>query len=487
MKRTKLTALFLAILLTLTAVSCGSGAENPPETTASDDETTTIEETTTGVLTDSVPKLDFEGTEFRTIEQENVKTPFALEESDGDVVNDAIWARARAAEERFNVTIVPTVMQWYTDLSSTITKAVMSGSDEYDLVFGQMYQTGADAQQGIFADWNQVPYVNFVNPWYVKSINEASVGDKLYMLESELSITYFQQTWMMLYNKTKAAEMQDFPNLYKLVDEGKWTLDELNRLSADVYRDVNGNGERDNDDFYGFAGTPGGCLLAAFVYGAKGKIVELDSDLNVKTHINSEHTINVLGKMSKLFHANEGTIVKTDALSKTRKELFPKSRVLFEAMQVNDLINSDFGMRNMSDEFGVLPLPKYDEAQEEYYTAVDGGASVMVIPTTAKNLEMIGALTEAMSAYSYNNVTPVYIGVAIEQKGTRDEESIRMMREILDSRVITFDYLFDGSQGWVMKLPTIIKDDTSITSTIQSNMNSMTAYYEGIIDFMTKK
>ena len=135
----------------------------------------------------------------------------------------------------------------------------------------------------------------------------------------------------------------------------------------------------------------------------------------------------------------------------------------------------------------MLPLPKYDEAQEEYYTVVDGGASVMVIPTTAKNLGMIGALTEAMSAYSYNNVTPVYIGVAIEQKGTRDEESIRMMREILDSRVIDFAYLFDGFNGWVTKLPAIVSEGDSITSTIQSNMNSMTAYYEGIIDFMTKK
>ena len=482
MKKNKLTTTALVLTLALAAVSCGSGTESKPETTAPDGENKTSEETTTGVLTDSVPKLDFKGAEFRTIEQEGVKTPFSLEENDGDVVNDALWKRARAAEERFNVTILPTDRKAY-----SVPKAAMSGSDEYDLIFGQMYQSGADAQQGVFTDWNQVPYVNFVNPWYVKSINEASVGDKLYMLESELSITYFQQTWMMLYNKTKAAEMQDFPDLYKLVDEGKWTLDELNRLSADVYRDVNGNGERDDDDFYGFAGTPGGCLLAAFVYGANGKIVELDSNLKVNTYINSERTVDILGKLYKLFYANEGTTVRDGAFAKIRKELFPKSRVLFEAMQVNDLLNPDFDMRNMSDEFGVLPLPKYDEAQEEYYTVVDGGASVMLIPTTAKNLEMIGALTEAMSAYSYNNVTPVYIGVAIEQKGTRDEESIRMMREILDSRVIDFAYLFDGFNGWVTKLPAIVSEGDSITSTIQSNMNSMTAYYEGIIDFMTKK
>lgn len=91
--------------------------------------------------------------------------------------------------------------------------------------------------------------------------------------------------------------------------------------------------------------------------------------------ITSEKTLDVLGKLSKLFCSNSGTITKTDALSKTRRELFPKGVVLFEAMQVNDLLREDFGLRNMSDEFGVLPLPKYDEKQEEYYTVVDGGAS----------------------------------------------------------------------------------------------------------------
>lgn len=155
-------------------------------------------------------------------------------------------------------------------------------------------------------------------------------------------------------------------------------------------------------------------------------------------------------------------------------------------MQVNDLVNPDFNMRNMADEFGVLPLPKYDETQEEYRTVVDGGASVMVVPTTAKNLEMIGALTEAMSAYSYSDVIPVYIGVAIEQKGTRDEESIKMLREILDSRVIDFAYLYNGWKGWVTKLSKIIRDENTVVSTIKSQFEAVTAHYESVIDFLTE-
>ena len=481
----------LALLTASAAVGCGDNGAEPSQTSAQTDGASTNgasgEETASGILTDRVPTLDFKGAEFRTLEQNSVATyELSPEENDGDVVSDAIWNRARSMEERFNVVIKPTVKLEYTTLSDNVTNSVMSDSDDYDLVFGQMYRSGADAQSGIFYDWNSIPYVDFGNPWYTKSIAEAQVGDKLYMIESDLSITYFQQTWMMLYNKTKAEEISDFPDLYALVREGKWTLDELNRLTADVYRDLNGDSMRDDGDFYGFAGTPGGCLLAAFVYGAGGKLAELDKELNVVQKINSERTLDILQKLSKLFTSNDGTIVKTDALSATRRELFPKGNVLFEAMQATDLIRSDFDMRNMNDEFGVLPLPKYNEEQEEYYTVVDGGASVMVVPACARNIEMIGALTEAMSAYSYSKVIPVYIGVALEQKGTRDEDSIQMMREILDSRVIDFAYLYDGFKGWVMQLTNYVKSPDSIASSIESSMSAMNGYYSGVVEFLTK-
>ena len=75
-----------ALLAVLTAVSCGSAA-GTPETGNTD---TTNEETTTAensALTDSVPALDFEGREFRTVEQTNA----------GDV-----WLRAGRAERGYN-------------------------------------------------------------------------------------------------------------------------------------------------------------------------------------------------------------------------------------------------------------------------------------------------------------------------------------------------------------------------------------------------
>ena len=470
------------LALSLTAVSCRQESASD-DTSAPADSTSTAAEDTE--LHDEVPDLDFGGALFRTIEQVSTAYGMYSAEANGDVVNDAIYDRNRAIEERFNITFAETQKENEGDISSIIKKSVMSGGDDYDLVFGQMYNSASDSQSGIFLDWNEVPYVDFTKPWYVKSISDATVGGKLYLIESELSLGYFQQTWMMLYNKTKAEEQGNFPDLYALVDEGKWTLDMLNSLTADMYIDLNGDTVRGDDDFYGFAGTPGGCLLAAFMYGADAKMAELDKDLNVVNHMNDERTLDVLAKMSKLFCTNEGTIVKSSALSSVRKTLFPKSVVMFEAMQVTDLLREDFDMRSMTDEFGVLPLPKYDEEQEEYYTVVDGGADIMAIPTTVSNIEMVGAITEAMSALSYTDVIPVYMGIALEQKGTRDENSIVMLRNILDSRVIDFAYLFDGFKGWVMKLPNIIKNESNIVSTIESNRNTIEAYYQSVVEYMT--
>lgn len=112
----------------------------------------------------------------------------------------------------------------------------------------------------------------------------------------------------------------------------------------------------------------------------------------------------------------------------------------------------------------------------------------MTIPKTVQNLEMVGAIVEAMSAASYNDVLPVYSGIAVAQKGTRDDESIRMLRQILDSRILDFGYLYSGvdaNKGWVIRLKGIIAKSDTITSKIESAKDAAEAYYESVIEFMT--
>ncbi len=483
MKR-KYSFISLLLLVSLLA-SCGGGAADPvvtdPQTSETEPETTKY--------ADSVPEMNFDGYEFRTIEQDSTRNSFFAEEETGEYVNDAIYNRNKDTEDRFGVKFVETVRQNYNELDKTVMNSIMSGSDEFDLVFGQMFGSARSAVNGGYVDWNTIPYVDFSNPWYTKSIQEASVGDKLLLIESDLCVMYAEQTWLMAYNKTKADEYK-IEDLYKLVDDGKWTIDKLNTLITGLYNDLNGNSQRDIDDFFGIGANQDGCQLAAFVYANNVRLATVDKDLKVTTDISSEKSIDVLTKLAKLFNENDGSIKKSDSIATAvdkRTQLFMNETVLFAPLQVSDLVVDE--MRSLKSEYGVLPLPKYDEAQEEYYTVVDGGANIMFIPITTsdKQREIVGAVVESMSALSYRDVIPTYCGIALEQKGTRDEESVKMLRKILDSRVIDFAYLYDGFSGWVMKLPGLVSDSSSIASKIAADKSTVEEYYKGVVSYLTEK
>ena len=100
-----LIASILAAVMAMTAACGGEAAENVV-TESTDTTDTTAAETT--ALTDSVPELDFDGAQFRTIEQSSTSYGMYTAEANGDVVNDAIFDRNRAIEERFNIVFAET-------------------------------------------------------------------------------------------------------------------------------------------------------------------------------------------------------------------------------------------------------------------------------------------------------------------------------------------------------------------------------------------
>lgn len=301
------------------------------------------------------------------------------------------------------------------------------------------------------------------------------------MIESDLSTSYLNQTWFILFNKTIANNM-DLEDLYSVVDSGKWTVDYLYQTATDLYQDVNGNSKADDGDVFGFATSiVDDCMIAAVYYAVDGRMVALNEDATGVVHvIEEEENINRLSAVSDLLFNMPNVYNGLVVGDKTRLPRFASGEFVFVTSQVQVLLSDE--LRNCEYEYGVLPLPKYDEAQTEYYTLVDGGADILTVPATAQSLEMIGAAVEVMSAYSYNYVVPTYIDIGLEQKGTRDEESVKMLRQILDSRVIDFGYLYDTASGWCMKLDEIMKKKDSIASKITSNMKKIDKYYEKLFD-----
>ena len=131
-----------------------------------------------------------------------------------------------------------------------------------------------------------------------------------------------------------------------------------------------------------------------------------------------------------------------------------------------------------------MPCPKWDEAQEEYHTLVDGSHQALAVPTTVVNTDMVGAVTEVLNAESWKTVIPAYYDVALKVKATRDNESVEMIDMVANSRKFDFGYIYDGWEGASFILSGLISSkDTDFESTYAKKEKAIVKHYEEVIEF----
>ena len=136
--------------------------------------------------------------------------------------------------------------------------------------------------------------------------------------------------------------------------------------------------------------------------------------------------------------------------SKPRTILVTKEQ--WEAMK--SVQPQQMGFDDMDDDFGLLPLPKYTVEQETYHTTAQDAYNAMSVMRNAKNMEMIGAALELLSAESWRTVRPQLCESSFKFRYMRDSESGQIFDIIVDG--ITFDHaiLYStaiNNAGWLIR------------------------------------
>lgn len=135
---TRAHTLLLAVML-MTA-SCGTAADNPSGgDTTSGEGTSTAEETT--AARDTLPDdLDFGGETVNLFVDREMLIPEYNAEQDGDIVNDAIYERNNAVQERLNVTFNFIESDGLNAnqkiFQGAVRSSVLAGESAYDIVAG---------------------------------------------------------------------------------------------------------------------------------------------------------------------------------------------------------------------------------------------------------------------------------------------------------------------------------------------------------------
>ena len=468
--------LLLAGLLTASLISCGSDSTPAAAETKADNAPVTEAVTEAVRITADLPEKDFGGETFtfygRIYDNVWSASDIYTHETNGEQINDAVYARTAYIEDTYNVTL--TAIESKTETcTSELKKLITAGDDSFEAIVCDVYDSGALAVEGMLYDLKGLEYIDLSREWWAQSTNASlSIANKQYYATGDIFIIDNKATRIFFFNKDIIRDL-DLENPYDLVEANKWTLDKFIELSEEALYDVNGDNaySRDADRY----GTMAQTQLGAVLYFASGNtLTGKDKDDLPYALCGTDKAISVMTAISEKIAglpsiSTSGDTGLSNGHHPDNLEYFMDGRALF-APEVLVHIET---MRDCQVDIGILPPPKFDEAQDQYYCYADGWCvNVLSVPTTNANPNDTAFLLEAMAADSTNNLTPAYFDVVLTDKYARDAQSVRMLDLILGSVVMDNANIF----SWATIENTVsdaIYKGGAIASTVEKKMSAL--------------
>ena len=468
--------LTLLIALSMTASICSCGGDSSPNgtTTGTETETTEAPETT---LSLGIPEEDNGGRTF-TILVPSEKSYEFVTESNGEIINDAMYDRSRKVEEHFNIKFDYRYEPDNWDVRGTynalISSTVLAGDPTYDLITGYIVCTLPEITGGYFIDLNQSE-LNFDNPWWLADhYGNLSINGKIFCAIGDANLSVYKDCAVSYFNK-QLLEDFELENPYELVRSGEWTLDKLIEMSGVVTSDLDGDGS------VKLEGDRIGCYMQrvpwrAFQTAFEIKVVDVDENNERYFPGLTERMADAFEKLMAFNKSDAGYFEGNAVDFNAFPAAFCEDRALFHFSYL--YITEGELMRNMKSDFGIVPYPKYDTAQEKYYSQIGTSTNVMFIPKTASDVGLTCRVMEALSYYGMQDVVPAYYEIALRDKYTRDEDVPEMLGLIRDG--MTMDFAFAFSTCFSPQTNSLMTPDNgdNLASTMASGMSKWGAALE---------
>ncbi len=484
MKKT-ITLLILLVMILSALASCGTETvveetETPATETA---ETETLEETAVPEVSDDLPKKDFEGRTFSMITYNDIASDLIAPEVTGDVVNDAVFARNATVAERFNVVLETKGDFAWDEIPAYVRRSVQAGEDAFQLSVDHMVSFSGLVCDGLLMNWYDIPYIDFSKPWWSQSTVEdmSYMGKATPLAIGDLSLSSIADSLCYYFDKGAVVDY-GLEDMYTVVNEGRWTIDYVMEITNDIYLDLNGNNERDMYDFYGLSQCKTS-PVDGFLFALGGKIIEIGAD-GVPTYVyGDEKTVAIFEKVWKLCHESDGVCIDREysAVHYTADYAFLDGLSVFASGKLSS--GSSF-FRDREGEYGIIPYPKFDEAQQEYLT-LSVSPGILAVPKTVSDQEFVGIIIEALNAESHKQVLPVYYETALKAKYVHDSDSAKMVDLVREGRVFDMGYVYDNWKGVGFQFERLIQDENeNIVSYIERNDRAARTYYDKVLSYL---
>ena len=423
------------------------GATNPPATNPP----------TTTPPAAELPEVDYTGTTFRVISQTNADT--ATSWGNYEIVYNeeallvatelktAIKNRNDALKEKIGVEISQIDGKNHSTMFTTVRTSVARNQNEYDMVIIRTKEAAQLAQKGYLASvQDDLTYMNIDQDYYDQRAKEQlSIKGKNYFFVSDITVVNIDAVWLYYFNHDLITEYE-LENPYTILSEGKWTIDKLLEMAETATSD-DGDGNPTKTDNWGIAGH--GFVPTSMFFGAGMTIAKEDAATGkITLTMNDTRITEFMEKATKILpywarysiHGSGDTygFVSGDNYPQL-VEMYAAGRTLFMGEVLAFSRDTSLAATGEELNIGMLPTPKLNEAQAEYYTPVTSSvATVTCIPATAcgnkasdgEGLKKASAIVEYWAKESQNTVMKTYMEQCQKSRYSKDEISAEVIEDI---------------------------------------------------------
>lgn len=472
MKTTKrLLVLLLAVLMLASSLLVGCKKEEPPvvenpNTPSGDTPTDTFETDEWGqrIYPTGIPdSLDYGGDTIDILVRNKGGDIRQYEWFSKDFANDTlkteIYYRNLDIEDNLGVTLnFPTRSD--DEMNAFITENFSAGLGGVDIISPyQYFGTSTEVMEcykNLLGD--ELTYMHLDHPyWNQNFMKAAQANNKLFIALGDMNLSAYMTTFSMYFNKKLLGEMcggMTDEELYTIVTEGDWTWDKMVELCQNTYTDFDEITGKSEGDKYGFTSHYN-------VHAYDGMLAAFDMDLTAlnadgthtfKSDRSSLEALGAAGNKLVDFYRSQNAFLVGHGIKDYTQPVanFKQGLSMFCIAGVGDSNH----LTQMTDEYGLLPLPKYSTDQENYYGGVqDSHNCVAVMYHDGQDYAQTSAVLELFASISYSTVRPVLCETVLKAKNLKDTTAWQVFDLIISGARWDFTDIYPSAFGGVSASP----------------------------------
>lgn len=466
----------IATLLLIFAIGC-ENVEYIDKTPSDDNSSTNIYEKLESELPDlsDGEVLPNEQQTFRIVTDK--KSIFLNDENNPTSINKAINDRNAFLKSKYgaNIEVVEIASNKVAD---ELKAAVASGLEYCDMLAISARETVKLYSAKLLTDMNTLPDFNPENSYFDKdNATTLATNQTFYMLPDPTALVY-EEMYVYFYNNNLVKNSGINPET--LVMQGKWTWDTFNEVAKMSAPDVYGKTSADlNNDIFAFGAYYLEGTYPLVMWTSTGNRLIDDTYKNpVVLSMENNDVVTIAEKLMNSYNSrgkypmSENNAAK--AFVEGRLAFFCNKFEYFYALRDGTTKGANYGM---------LPIPKYNEEQDGYNCLVSSDARVFSVPITVQDDDInrkrfVSAVISATCASGSNTIPKAFANHHIGFYLNNNSEAV-MLNTVLDS--LTFDFAtVYGSSISAIRLPTTaaIVDYLDIGSGLSNSINYAKAGFE---------